>query len=395
MRTIKCFDVNSTYGASIVTPLFIWPDQYERIMSFNVGTVSKLKEGDKVFFPNHIDYPRVKFRQWAEERGIAIAKFPKNANVTIVDTDVMDNILKSIKKVTIHKRAINAIDMPMVYSDYYESFTDQTIYWIGTLDGAYAASGRHYPKLEPDVSVELYMLYDPLVKDEKALEQFDLLINKYISSKEMNVISWSDFYTQVSSDLKLTPENFWNIHAMLCSEDHETRELGVEMMTNFDPSHSVFLFDLLFLLRNTTIRSSITYNKVTFKPLRNMLGNLYTDNSRYGNDYDYQSGYFLQNIFTYMVKWYKEHKLGHMIPSDFIKDLYRRILDKVETPAETIKWLPGLKVHSIIFDLNPEYFPNQVSNYLKDEQEEQTGGTSVGEVVHEFTEEDLSEYSNK
>ena len=63
----------------------------------------------------HIDYPRVKFRQWAEERGIAIAKFPKNANVTIVDTDVMDNILKSIKKVTIHKRAINAIDMPMVY----------------------------------------------------------------------------------------------------------------------------------------------------------------------------------------------------------------------------------------------------------------------------------------
>lgn len=388
MKEISYYHECSPMYNSRYRGLFIWPDQKQRLEDIK-PTVTKLKEGDKVFFTNHIDYPRFKFREWASERGISISRSPKNASVIIYDPTYIKSVLDKATPETICKAHINKLVLSNGWSTDDDIIIEDTVvYW----DKPHSVLDK-YPKIEVDVY--LLPIYN---KDQSALEQLDILNTSYLT-QGTDLITYEDFYSQVSSNLNMTEDIFWTIYDMLANDDAESTELAAEMMTNFNPDTSKFMLDLLMVSFGNKVQASNVYNKVTFKPVLHVLSDLYWARAKSGSGTPARKFMSYTYSFERFLKFYSQY-YPELVPTEFVKNWYRSILNNNEEIGEKLQTvidyykLVGIKITKLEFDLDPEIFPKQTVNYLN-EQEEPNSGSHLGENLHESIEEDLSEYSDQ
>jgi len=367
-------DTNSLGSFFLKNDLFMWDKEKEQLSQLQPGS-SRLTAGDKVYFANNIEYPRFKFRDWGINRDISISRSLDNCTAVIIDTENLHSVLNSMKKVTICKEKVDMY----ITVNYISQLVNGIVY--SELDYS------HKGFTENPLSLSLTRI-SGYKRDIDIIEQACAINNLIQSGKSIKIISYSEFIEQVSEQMCIDIDSFYYIHDMLNSDDYSNRNIGIEMMTNFNINKSPFLLDLLYLMNWTYIeRYSDMWNKVTFKPLRNRFTKIFT---RGGATTKYPNAVaYLKTNMNIIIDSYTLHDCLSDLDSHAVKILYNNAMKNIDFGNTFI--LPGIKVEEIVFGLDPAIFVNQCKHLLN-EQQEQDNGTSLGDELQEDIEQDISAY---
>lgn len=372
--------------------IFLFPQQREILEKVECSD-RPLKEGDKVFFTNSVDFPRFKFREWAKHKGINITHNAENATVIIVDKSMLEGLLAS--QVNMIKQRLESA-------------------WIkGPNYGSIKLDGIHYyidhkPWQEGDsVSVKLTPIeykYQETALNELTVLELAKEKNDYI------FIDYTKMIEQVQEDMIMNEDSFVEVFNMLRSDDKESIEIGTELLTNFNLQKSRFFIDILIAFCLPQMHNTETAKKITFKPIRKYLLedsifakdlyghqlSYYTIKKKCELNYKLEKHWYDRNerikILNKLINFYIDNNLTDSIPLNYIRgQYYNQIVNGINF---FMNQFPLFKMTDIIIDFNTDLFPNLVKKYT-DEQEKSLGRDELGEDLQELVDVDLSEYCDE
>lgn len=350
-------------------------------------TRKTLQPGDKVFFANHIDYPRFKFRSWGETQNISIAKTPKTANVIIVESSYLNN-LDDVKKLVLSKQYLPNPTSVLAYYNRYVMIEDYFYLRFDNLDEV----EPYIPTVEKMVNVEVYDVgynYN-YVKDQKALDQLSLLIEIAEKRDDLVFMDYSDFTKQVIHETVMDREFFDTIHQMLESSDQETLDLAGELITNINIQESFFYLTFLFFHYGRKLRDSMSWNKVTFAPLRKVMEDVLSIPTF--NRLPHESSNYRKFIEQVIHKRFTKEQHA-TIDYNLLKEYYIKDIARIVSASN----INEINIEHVIFTFDERLFPYQFVGYKEafDEQKEQDSGNELGEELQDSLSEYLPENSDE
>lgn len=366
--------------------IFMWKEEMDLLRGLE-SDITSLSPGDKVFFTNHVNYPRFKFREWAKSNDISISYTPSKASVFVVNTNLIKKLIKHNSPEQIRKEHIDYFIMNPG-GHLHKEIKDEIVY--------FDHSCSDEPLSKKYVVASLYRM--SLNKgDIAALMQMQVLMDTISKGHQAKIIEYEDFHKQVSSNLVMDKETFWELLRMIQSDDRETSNLGVEMLTNFNFYESRFFIDMIYLFCTKTIRESTVFSTVNFKFLadhfKKSFSHIYANNRKIHAVNDLKS--MLKNL----INIYEKQKLMDCIRTDLIRDIYYTVIENMKGSTDNYNFyalteLWGIKIEDVTISLDPAIFPSQnryFTNFENNEQEKPTSGSELGEDLHELTEDYLPE----
>lgn len=245
-------------------------DSYEKVCRYHltdkqfdflrdIETKKKtINKGDTIFVSKSVTFPRFKIRAWGEDKKVkTVRKLSKNTTI-VIDLKQIKSILNSFHKETFFKISSSKLKGIRVNSNGLtpEKFEDEEyVYFKDTYDlNSYIVQYR-------DDKKELFEGRYLSKHEQKVLLELDGLIRK----KCLNFIDVDDFVKSVSSEMPtMTYENMMDLAEMISSNNDEVRNLGVEMITDYNFDTSKHYIGILLEAKGSEIYYSDILRKTNF-----------------------------------------------------------------------------------------------------------------------------------
>ena len=181
----------------------------------SIKTVSSLNNGDKVFIPSWVDFPRYRLREYGRVHNISITRDPAKADVIV----------------------INQKQQGLDYSHAYKVSTtskngEEVVKYQWTSGGIYLPSSN--------VNVTLYSAIEDL--------------NNYPTKRFIDIGTLSQLVS--THGIVLTEEHFDNLNRMLKTGNTEDVNLALEQMANCNYEASIVKLYILWNMNRSTCRGS-------------------------------------------------------------------------------------------------------------------------------------------
>lgn len=181
----------------------------------NIKTVSSLNNGDKVFIPSWVDFPRYRLREYGRIHNISITRDPAKADVIVINQKQQGlDCSNSYKVNTISKNG------------------EEVIKCQWSSGGAYLPSSN--------VNITLYTAIEDL--------------NNYPTKRFIDIGTLSQLVS--THGIVLTEEHFDNLNRMLKTSNTEDVDLALEQMANCNYEASIVKLWILWNMNRNTCRGS-------------------------------------------------------------------------------------------------------------------------------------------
>lgn len=263
----------------------------------NVKTTSSLNNGDVVFIPSWVEFPRYKLREYGAIHNISITRDPAKADVIVIDKEVGNNL---------------------VYSNATWLRYNTTIHNGETLrEYSYTRTGTHI---------------DTSSVNNTFVEGIEKILN-YPTKRFINIGDLSKLTN--TQGIILTERHYESLKRMFTSANSEDVELAMEQLANCNFNESLVKLWILYGLNKTVCDRTRFAKSVNFSNLMNYFRSMKLNPSNYYSNFNFSN--IIKSLFDAQIETSVEDL-------DILREgLQQEIEDSISGYNESDK---GFKIHN-------------------------------------------------
>jgi len=400
------FNSNTT-----TSKIFFYKDK-----DYKLGTCRHVKKGDTLYFPKHVKFPRVNFRNWGDENDARIVRKPETASIYVLpDNEDFQNIESShyYRSFNSHRLFLKKkhVDKFFNFNNIFTSLSpnDYVCINLDYLENLFRPYGSPDPSITNGIIHRLNYLIDEVSynsldfiikivdkiekefpKDHEQITKINIAYGKKIKIKDSkfedavkvcndfeklegkDYIHVSELNKQISEDLVVIDYGLYRELDSMFKGRYEDQCFAAERLCYVNIEESEFWIYLLLYQHSNVIKNTNVDKKIAFKPITQKFPDLITtyrhshDITKNANSFNNFTSNVLKNIDK--VEWnfleYYILQLGEKEVKSYTSYRNHYDLDSVKI---------SLKKH--IFGTEPDYNlslkslkPNPNQTFKIDEQ---------------------------